>query len=67
MWMFRVLSHMPRESFDPDGVIGTAEMQKRHEFGNDEEHQDFTDAYPNWETEAGLMRHWTRYSRSYFS
>lgn len=43
-----------------------AKSHNSHEFGHDENHQDFTEAYPNWETEAGLMKHWTRYSRSYF-
>jgi len=37
-----------------------------HEFPDKPDERTFMELYPNWDTEAGLMKHWTRFAQSHF-
>jgi hypothetical protein len=43
------------------------QFDSSHEFKDTAGRELFTDAYPAWEKEAGLMRHWTEYIQRSFS
>lgn len=46
-------------------LVNSQDSYGSHEFGEEEDQKTFAETYPNWETEEGFMRHWSRYCESY--